>query len=91
MGFYRTAFSKQWLAAALLLASPAAAGADRPRIAISDVSVVDVEHGSLAAPRTVLIADGRIVAVDAPSKVAVPANAVRVDGQYPARDVVRAA
>ena len=66
---------------AVLLACGAALAAERPPVAITDVSIVDVEHGSLVGPRTVLIADGRIVAVDAPAKVAVPKNAERVDGR----------
>jgi imidazolonepropionase-like amidohydrolase len=70
-----------WLAAALLLACGSATAASRPPLAITDVSVVDVERGRLTRPRTVLIADGRIAVVDAPSKVAVPENAERIDGR----------
>lgn len=67
-------------AAALLLACPAAMAAGRPSLAITDVSIVDVEHGGLVGPRTVLIADGRIVSIDAPSDAAIPRNAERIDG-----------
>ena len=83
MGSDQTRFSERAarFAAALLLACGAAPAAERPPVAITDVSIIDVEHGSLVGPRTVLIADGRIVAVDAPSKVAVPKNADRVDGR----------
>lgn len=78
----RTRFSSgaACLAAVLALACTAAAAAERRAIAITGVSVVDVEHGRIVAPQTVLIADGRIVAVDAPSKVAIPEGAERVDG-----------
>lgn len=71
----------RWLGTALLLACYAAAAAERPRVAIADVSVVDVEHGRIIGPRTVLIADGRIAAVDMASNVAVPENAERIDGR----------
>ncbi len=83
MGSDRTRFSERAtrFATALLLVCGAAPAAERLPVAITDVSIVDVEHGSLVGPRTVLIADGRIVAVGAPSKVAVPGNAERVDGR----------
>jgi imidazolonepropionase-like amidohydrolase len=81
MGSDRSESSKYWLAAALLLACPAAAGAERPRVAITDVAVVDVEHGTSAGPRTVLIDDGRIVSIDVPSNVAIPEQAQRIDGR----------
>jgi len=84
MGSGRTRFSScatQRLAVALVLGCASAAAADRPPIAITDVAVVDVEAGRIVAPRTVLVADGRIVAVDAPSNVAVPDDAQHVDGR----------
>jgi imidazolonepropionase-like amidohydrolase len=68
-------------AIAPLLACASAAAADRPPVAITDVAIVDVAAGRIIAPRTVLVADGRIVAIDAPSNVAVPHDAVRVDGR----------
>ncbi len=51
------------------------------RIAIVGVSVVDLAHDRTATPRTVLIDDGRIVAVADPRTAQIPANAVRVDGK----------
>jgi imidazolonepropionase-like amidohydrolase len=84
MGFDRGDFSRRTtrsLALTVLVAGSAAMAAERPSIAITDVSIVDVEHGSLSSPRTVLIADGRIVAIDAPSKAAIPEAAERVDGR----------
>ena len=69
------------LAAALLFGCASAAAADRPSVAITDVAIVDVDAGRIVAPRTVLVADGRIVAIDVPSKVAVPADAERIDGR----------
>ena len=51
------------------LHAAAVAATERPAVAITDVSIVDVEHGASSAPRTVLIADGRIAAIDAPSEV----------------------
>ncbi|HVV98247.1 MAG TPA: hypothetical protein VHC92_13985, partial [Rhodanobacteraceae bacterium] len=47
----------------------------RPAIAIADVSIVDVEHGRLADPATVLVVDGRIKAIGAPEKIAIPDGA----------------
>jgi imidazolonepropionase-like amidohydrolase len=83
MGFDRTGLSMRAarsLATALLFASGATAG-ERPAVAITDVSIVDVEHGRLVGPRTVLIADGRIATIDAPANVAVPEGAEQLDGR----------
>ena len=83
MGTDRNRFSRRLmrlLATALLLAGAAATAGERPRIAITDVSIVDVERGRIVGPRTVLIADGRIESIDAPSSVA-PEGAERVDGR----------
>lgn len=52
-----------------------------PWLAIERVAVVDVAAGRVLAPRTVLIRAGRIVAVDLPERVAVPADARRIDGR----------
>jgi imidazolonepropionase-like amidohydrolase len=52
-----------------------------PWLAIEGVAVVDVAAGRVLAPRTVLIRGGRIVAVDLPERVAVPAEARRIDGR----------
>jgi hypothetical protein len=57
------------------------AESDRPvTIALTGVAVVDVVHGQLVGPRTVLIADGRIAAIGEPDATDVPTEAVRVDG-----------
>src|SRR5689334_10488475 len=69
------------LAMLLVFACAAATAGEWPRIAITDVSIVDVEHGRVVGPRTVLIADGRIASIDAASKIEVPADAERVDGR----------
>jgi imidazolonepropionase-like amidohydrolase len=65
---------------ASLLACAAAAANERPTIAITDVSIVDVEHGRLVGPRTVVIANGRIVTIDAPSH-APSEGTERIDGR----------
>lgn len=70
-------FSKAILALALLPWSAIAAPAS---IAIADVAIVDVEHSRTLAPRTVVIEDGRIVAVTPPREARIPAGAQRVDG-----------
>jgi hypothetical protein len=65
---------------ALFLAS-ACAGSREPvgaTIAITRVSVIDLANGTIRSPVTVLIQDGRIVAVD--SSVPVPARARVLDG-----------
>ena len=59
----------------------AAPALERPPVAITGVSIVDVEQGRTTGPRTVLIADGRIAAIDAPSDARIPAGAQRVDGR----------
>lgn len=53
----------------------------RERIAIVDVSVIDLVHDRPSRPRTVLIDDGRIVAVADPHMVQIPDGAHRVDGK----------
>jgi imidazolonepropionase-like amidohydrolase len=58
-----------------------AAAEPRPAIAISDVSIVDIEHGRLAGPASVLVVDGRIDAIDAPERIVIPDGAERVDGR----------
>jgi imidazolonepropionase-like amidohydrolase len=57
-----------------------AAADTRPTIAISDVAIVDVEHGRIGDPARVLVVDGRIAAIDASGKIAIPDGAERVDG-----------
>jgi len=71
------------IALALAGCAPSARPGDVPAVrmvAITRVSVVDVERGRLLADRTVLVRDGRIVAVGAVDSVAVPAGAEIVDG-----------
>jgi len=72
-----------WILAACACASvvQAAPARERPVVAITDVSVVDVEQGRAVGPRTVLVVDGRIVAIGAQTEVHVPADAQRVDGR----------
>lgn len=59
----------------------AADAVPRPPLAITDVTIVDVEHGHSSGPRTVLIDEGRITAIVAPDEARVPADAVRIDGR----------
>ena len=54
---------------------------DQQAIAITDVTVIDVERGRSIGPRTVLIDNGRIVAITAPYAAAIPAGARRVSGR----------
>lgn len=73
-----------WLGLVLLVwtaISPAAPAHPRQPIAITDVTIVDVENGRLLGPRTVLIDDGRIVAIRAPRDADISASAQRVDGR----------
>lgn len=53
----------------------------RPLLAITDVSVVDVDRGRTLPPRTVLVDEGRIVAIDLPGEARIPAGARRIDGR----------
>lgn len=54
---------------------------DRQAIAITDVTIIDVEHGRSIGPRTVLIDAGRIVAIVAPRDARIPGGAQRVAGR----------
>ena len=65
----------------LAIAAHAADPTPRPDIAITDVSVIDVEGGRASAARTVIVSEGRILAIDAPSKAQIPPGAQRVDGR----------
>ncbi|CAN5503189.1 amidohydrolase family protein [soil metagenome] len=56
-------------------------GPQRPILAIESVALVDVVQGRIVGPRTVLIRDGRIVAIEDPSATMLPPAAVRVDGR----------
>jgi len=53
----------------------------RQVIAITQVTVIDVERGLSSGLRTVLIEDGRIVSIVAPRDAHIPASAQRVDGR----------
>jgi imidazolonepropionase-like amidohydrolase len=66
-----------WLACA-----NAAPFSERHAIAITDVTVIDVEKGRSIGPRTVLIDEGRIVAIVAPAAADIPAKAERLDGRW---------
>ncbi|WP_257388527.1 amidohydrolase family protein [Tahibacter caeni] len=75
-----------FLLSGYVLTATAVAGADatppaRPTIAIVGVNVVDLERARPPALRTVLIEDGRIVAVADPRHAVVPARAQRIDGR----------
>lgn len=59
----------------------AAPGTGHRAVVITDVTVVDVEHGRNVGPRTVLVEDDRIVAIAAPDAVHAPEGAQRVDGR----------
>lgn len=50
-------------------------------VAIVGVTVIDVEHGRSTGPRTVVVADGRIVAVTRPRDAVIPESARRVSGR----------
>ena len=68
-------------ACACTSATHAAQAPDRSIVAITDVSIVDVEKGRLLGPRTVQIADGLVAAIDKPGEGHIPAGAQRVDGR----------
>ena len=50
-------------------------------VAIESVALVDVVRGEIVTPRTVLIIDGKIAAVEEPDGASIPPAAVRVDGR----------
>jgi imidazolonepropionase-like amidohydrolase len=54
---------------------------ERKAIAITETTVIDVEHGRSLGPRTVLVDAGVIVAIVAPGDARVPVEAERVDGR----------
>jgi imidazolonepropionase-like amidohydrolase len=68
-------------ALAMLLATGAPALAQDSPLAITHVTVIDVENGRRLPDQTVVIESGRIRAVGVASGVTVPARATRVDGQ----------
>jgi len=53
----------------------------RKVIAITQVTVIDVEHGRSVGSQTVLIEDGRIVSITASRNARIPPAAQRVDGR----------
>jgi imidazolonepropionase-like amidohydrolase len=65
-----------------LLVLPGAAPALQAGVvAITDVEVLDVEHGRWYGRRTVLLDGGRIVGISAPRMARTPVDAQRVDGR----------
>jgi len=54
---------------------------EKSAVAITDVTIIDVESGRSSGPRTVLVDDGRIVAITAPRDAHIPAKAERLDGR----------
>lgn len=69
------------LSTALACAPPSTAAPARPILAIIRVSIVDVAAGQTLGPRTILIGDGRILAITSPDEASVPARAQIVDGR----------
>jgi imidazolonepropionase-like amidohydrolase len=70
---------------AALLLWPVAAQArplpERHAVAITDVTVVDVTRGRSSGSRTVIVDNGRIVAIDPAHDAHIPAQALHVDGR----------
>jgi imidazolonepropionase-like amidohydrolase len=56
-----------------------ARAAERPDLAIENVAIVDVEHGRVTLPQTVVVSNGRIAAIGA--HAAIPDGATRIDGR----------
>jgi hypothetical protein len=52
-----------------------------PPLAILDIAVIDTVSGENVGPRTVLIANGRIVAISQPQTAEIPGDAIRVEGR----------
>lgn len=67
-----------WCGAALAAPETTPARID---VAITDVSIVDIERGEIIAPRTILVANGRIVAIAAGPVPGLPTQARHVDGR----------
>jgi imidazolonepropionase-like amidohydrolase len=74
-----TACSLVWLASTAV--AQAMALPQRQVVAITGATVIDVERGRSIGPRTVLVDDGRIVAIVAPRDANITASAQRVDGR----------
>lgn len=54
---------------------------ERQTVAITDVTIVDVAHDRPSAPRTVIVDNGRIVAIEPAHRAHIPARALRVAGR----------
>jgi imidazolonepropionase-like amidohydrolase len=67
--------SSAWTGSALARVPP-----EKSPVAITHVTVVDIEHGRPTGPRTVVVEGGRIVAI-IPADAHVAANIQRVDGR----------
>ena len=53
----------------------------RPTLAIEKVTIVDVVRGKVTSPRTIVIREGRIAAIDEPDMARVPGDAIKVNGK----------
>src|SRR5436190_19746864 len=76
----RLTMRARWLGvfASLLILDQAEA---HPPLAIVDVTIIDVVKGEDTGPRTVLIADGHIAAIDKSQAIDFPNGAIRIDGR----------
>lgn len=70
-----------FLVALLATGSQARTLPEKNAVAITDVTVIDVEHGRSIGPRTVVVAEGRIVAVSEPRDAVIPNGTRRVSGR----------
>ncbi|MCA8895099.1 MAG: hypothetical protein KDA48_07550, partial [Amphiplicatus sp.] len=68
-----------WLLA-VVLAAAHALSASAETVAITNVTIVDVEDGAHRVSQTVIIRDGRIAKVGAAEAVSAPPGATLVDG-----------
>lgn len=74
--------SRSLLFAAALAAAHATAGSQpAPPLAIEHITVVSMRSASVDADQTVVVRDGRIVAVGPSAGTSIPSNARRVDGR----------
>src|SRR5262245_46904537 len=75
----------RWIGAALVLAVPVPAAAQRPPatsdVAIEHITVIDPVTGGRAADQTILVHGARIVSVGAAATLRPPAGAALVDGR----------
>jgi imidazolonepropionase-like amidohydrolase len=70
-----------FLTAAMSVGAGAAAWGQRAPVAITDVTVIDGTGGPALERMTVVVSDGRIIAVESMSRADVPAHANVVDGR----------